>query len=227
MTSTVCAVVPMYNEGTVLSSVLAGLVAHVDEVVCVDDGSSDESSRIARVAGATVLRHAVNLGQGAALQTGFDYVLRHTAHSHVITFDADGQHHPNDALAMLHTARTQELDVVLGTRNWAESAMPQSRRLILRGALWFSRRSSGLALTDTHNGLRVLSRMALTGLRITQPGMAHASELEKSIAKLGLSWAEVPVSITYDAYSLAKGQSNLNAVNVLYDLAIAWLRVPA
>lgn len=224
MTETVCAVIPMFNEGTVLHGVLAGLLPHVDEVICIDDGSTDGSQDLAVRAGATVLRHSVNLGQGAALQTGFDYVMHHTTHQHVITFDADGQHRPEDAIVMLNTAREQHLDVVLGTRIRAGTAIPRTRRLIQRGALWFSRRTTGLALTDTHNGLRVLSRLAVSGLRITQPGMAHASELEAGIARLGLTWVEVPVSIMYDAYSLSKGQSNINAVNVVYDLAIARLR---
>lgn len=226
MDSTVCAIVPVYNEAQVLDRVLRDLIPHVDEVIVVDDGSSDDSVRIARDAGATVLRHAVNLGQGGALQTGFDHVLRATTHAHAITFDSDGQHDVQDALRMLEVARAERLDVVLGTRIRSATA-PAARRFLLRGALWFSRRTTGLDLTDTHNGLRVLGRHALGRIRITQPGMAHASEIEAQIARLGLTWAEVPVTITYDAYSTAKGQSNLNAVNILFDLAMSKLGAAA
>lgn len=226
MAGTVCVVMPVYNEASVLRRVLEGLVPHVDEVICVDDGSSDDSARIARGAGATVLRHAVNLGQGGALQTGFDHVLRSTAHEHVITFDSDGQHHADDALRMVELARAEDLDIVLGTRI-RSAAIPAGRRLVLRAALWFSRRTTGLELTDTHNGLRLLSRRALRRIRLSQHGMAHASELEGQVARSGLAWSEMQVTITYDDYTLGKGQSNLNAVNVVYDLVMSRLRAVA
>lgn len=221
---TACAVVPIFNEQRVLAEVLRTLAPVVDEIICIDDGSSDTSTEIAWAAGATVLRHAVNLGQGAALQTGFDYVLQRTTHQHVVTFDSDGQHRPHDALRMLELARTTSMDVVLGTRDRREKSMPPSRRLLLQCALWFSRRLTGLDLTDTHNGLRVLSRATLTAVRLTLPGMAYASELESGIARSGLSWDEVPISITYTSYSKSKGQPNLNAVNVLYDLMLSRVR---
>ena len=111
-----CVVVPVFNEAAVLGDVLQRLRQHFEHVICVDDGSSDDSRDIALASGATVLRHSVNLGQGAALQTGFDYVLRHTDFGHVVTFDADGQHDPADAAAMLDEARQREVDVVLGSR---------------------------------------------------------------------------------------------------------------
>jgi glycosyltransferase involved in cell wall biosynthesis len=195
-------------------------------VVCVDDGSTDDSASVAAASGATVVRHAVNLGQGAALQTGFDYVLRHTRARHIVSFDGDGQHHPSDALRMLATARETGVDVVLGTRNGGQvTGQPRLRRLLLRGALGFTRLTTGLGVTDTHNGLRVLSREALHLLRLRQRGMAYASELESAVASLGLSWREVPVSVAYTDYSRHKGQRNLNALNILYDLAMARLRV--
>lgn len=224
MATTTCAVVRMYNEASVLAPVLSGLGRVVDEIVCVDDGSFDDGATIARTSGATVLRHVVNLGGGAALRTGLDYVRTETDHEYVVCFDADGQHLPEDAMRMLAVARNEGVDVVLGTRDRSESTMPRSRRALLAAARWFSRRTSGLPLTDTHNGLRVFSRRALDNIRLTQPGMAYASELEASIKRAGLRWAEVPVTIVYDAYSLEKGQSNLNAVNIVYDLMLAQLR---
>jgi glycosyltransferase involved in cell wall biosynthesis len=224
---TSCAVVRVYNEAAVLADVLAGLSAVVDEIICVDDGSGDGSAAIARAAGATVVRHAVNLGGGAALRTGLEYAVTRTRHSHVVTFDADGQHQPRDAARLLDVARSSGVDVVLGSRDRTEASMPASRRLLLRAALWFSRRATGLALTDTHNGLRVLTRRALTHIRLTQSGMAYASELESSIAQAGLSWTEAPVSIVYDEYSLSKGQKNVNAFNIVYDLMLGRLQRPA
>lgn len=217
-------VVPVYNEAEVLADVLASLRAHFEHVVVVDDGSRDGSAEVAWAAGATVLRHGVNLGQGAALQTGFDYLLRHTDARYVVTFDADGQHDATDALAMLEAARSRGVDVVLGSRTiGTASHQPPLRRLVLRLAVAFTRVTTGLALSDSHNGLRVLSRDAVTRLRLRQPGMAHASELLMGVAGAGLTWVEHPVNVRYTEYSLGKGQSNLNAFNILYDLTVARL----
>jgi glycosyltransferase involved in cell wall biosynthesis len=220
--------VPVYNEETVVGDVVAGLRAHFDVVVCVDDGSKDASGERAREAGAVVLTHRVNLGQGAALRTGIEHVLRRPDIDHVITFDADGQHAVADALAMLDVARRRGVDVVLGSRNLGAShGQTRGRRLVLKAALALSRWQSGLALTDTHNGLRVLSRRALEALALRQRGMAHASEIEVLVARHGLSWVDHPVTITYDEYSRAKGQSSLNAFNVLYDLVSARFYAPS
>lgn len=219
MDSTVV-VVPMYNESAVVGEVLARVRSSFDRVVCVDDGSADGSDAIARATGATVLRHAVNLGQGAALQTGFDWVLASTRATHVVTFDADGQYSVDDALAMVDLAQRTGVDIVLGSRNLGRTdGQPLARRVLMRAALGFSRRSTGLALTDTHNGLRVLNRKALLAMSLRQRGMAHASEIESRIRSAGLSWVEHPITMTYTDYTRRKGQSNVNAFNVVFDLA--------
>lgn len=223
--SGVTVVVPAHNEATTISEVVVALREHFSDVVCVDDGSTDETSELARRAGAQVIRHAVNLGQGAALQTGFEYVLRQRDSKFVVTFDADGQHDPLDAVAMVDVAAASNLDVVLGSRiAGSTSEQPLSRRWLLRLAVLFTRLTTGLPVTDTHNGLRVISRETLSSVRLRLPGMAHASELESAIASLGLQWREVPVTIRYTPHSRSKGQGSLNAVNIIYDLAVARLR---
>lgn len=215
-------VVPMYNEVEVVGDVVAELRTEFPLVVCVDDGSTDGSADRARAAGATVLVHRVNLGQGGALQTGLDFVRQRTGAEHAVTFDADGQHRVCDAVAMVEHAQETGVDVVLGARE-ATPGASLSRRLLLSLALRYSRLNSGLDLSDTHNGLRVLSRPALEAIRLRQTGMAHASELETIIATRGLSWTEFPVVINYSDYSRGKGQSNLNAFNIAYDLTVARL----
>lgn len=220
-------VVPVHNEAKVLATVLGDLVAVFPHVIVVDDGSNDGSAEVARAAGALVLRHAVNLGQGAALQTGFEYVLAETPLEYVVTFDGDGQHDPADAHAMLQFADERSLEAVLGSRiTGSATGQPWTRRLLLRAGVIFTRWSTGLAVTDTHNGLRVLSRSALSKLRLRQSGMAYASELEAGIASHCLRWAEVAVTIAYTDYSRSKGQRNVNAINVVYDLVSARLRTP-
>ena len=223
-----CALVPMFNEASVVGQVVSELLEQFDLVLCVDDGSADTSSDVARTAGAVVLRHPVNLGQGAALRTGFEFVLRHLEDvSHVVTFDADGQHDARDARAMVDRARSEDLDVVLGSRaTLRPEGQPWTRRLVLAGALRLSRLTSGMDLTDTHNGLRVINRRALGFFVLRQLGMAYASELEALIPRHGLSWAEHPVTVTYTEYSRSKGQRNLNAFNIMYDLVTARFLTP-
>lgn len=221
-------VVPMYNEAEAVGPVLSELRRTFATVVCIDDGSADGSAAIARRNGATVISHCVNLGQGAALRTGFEFVLGHTDATHVVTFDADGQHSVSDALSMLTMALDSGVDVVLGSRSTgATTGQPLRRRLLLQAGLRFSRWDTGLPLTDTHNGLRVLSRATVASMLLRQPGMAYASELERRVADLGLSWCEHPTSVTYSAYSRKKGQSNLNALNILFDLYSARLQGPS
>ena len=109
-------VVPAYNEATVIASVVAGVYAPLRDVVVVDDCSTDDTSAVAAAAGATVLRHPVNFGQGAALRTGITWALRHGA-NHVITFDADGQHRPEDIESLLAVQRATGADLVQGIGN--------------------------------------------------------------------------------------------------------------
>ncbi|WP_345713455.1 glycosyltransferase family 2 protein [Kineococcus glutinatus] len=211
-------VVPLYQEATVIGDVVRGLRAVFPRVVCVDDGSTDGSAAAARAAGAVVVRHCVNLGQGAALQTGFDYVLRSPATRHVVTFDADGQHRVADAAAMVERLRRGEADVVFGSRFLdSRTRLDPMRRAVLRGAVLYTNATSGVRLTDAHNGLRALSRPAVESLRITHPRMAHASEIVSQVGRSGLRWVEHPVEILYTDYSRKKGQSLLNSVNILVE----------
>lgn len=223
--SDVWVLVPVFNEAAALSGVLSDLGEAFPNILCVDDGSSDDSAAIARLAGATVIRHPINRGQGAALQTGFDYLLRHSTAQFCVTFDADGQHLVSDAVRLVTRAHEQDLDVVLASRFIGTTeGMPRSRGLILRAAVHFTRWSARLAVTDTHNGLRVLSRRAMRRIRLQIPRMAYASELLNAIVPNGLSYAEEPVAVVYTDYSKAKGQRNINSVNILFDLALRRLR---
>lgn len=223
--STTCVVVPAYREAAVIADVVAVLRPHFGEVVVVDDGSRDSTGDVAAAAGATVLRHPVNLGQGAALQTGFEYAVSRPWVTHVLTFDADGQHDVEDALAAVELAVSSGVDLVLGSRFLDPGArVPSLRRAVLRAGVVFSRWTTGLDLTDTHNGLRVLSRRAASSLRLRHHGMAHASEILEIAGREGWTYREISARVVYSDYSLAKGQSSLNAVNVLLDLAVDRLR---
>jgi glycosyltransferase involved in cell wall biosynthesis len=205
--------------------VISDLRQHFSTVVCVDDGSSDDTAELARLAGARVVRHPSNLGQGAALQTGFSYALTDPGIAHVVTFDSDGQHRVTDAVRLLATARESGVDVVLGSRFLEPGTeVPAARRIVLRAGITFTRVTTRMQVTDTHNGLRVLSRHALEAIDLTLADMAHASQLLGLVARRGLSWIEVPVTIDYADPTRRKGQSNVNALNIVFDLALERLR---
>ena len=225
--SDVCVIIPVYNEAGVIADVVREVREVFPNVVCVDDGSHDTSASEAADAGALVVRHLVNLGQGAALQTGLEFALaRWPEVDYVVTFDADGQHRIEDAAAMVSEARRGEVDVVLGSRFLSDTQrIPPVRRVVLRGAVAFTRMTTGLALTDAHNGLRVLTRSAASTIKLRLNGMAHASEILEVIAKQRLRWTEVPIQIVYNDYSQSKGQSSINAVNIVFELFVNRVRV--
>lgn len=214
-------VVPVFREEAVIGSVVAGLRDAFPHVVCVDDGSPDRSAAIAEAAGARVVRHPVNLGQGAALQTGLEFALLDPGCRHLVTFDADGQHRVADAVRMVELLRTGSYDVVLGSRFLGDATgLTAGRRLLLRTAAAVTRVTAGIAVTDAHNGLRAMTRDFAERLEITMPGMAHASEITEAVGRLGARWTEVPVTIDYTDYSRGKGQRSINSVNIAFDLSV-------
>lgn len=214
-------IIPVYNEDQVIGQVVKDLLPTFPHVVCIDDGSRDRSAAVAAAAGAAVIRHPVNLGQGAGLQTGIEYVRGFTPAKYLLTFDADGQHRVEDGLAMVEQAEKENLAIVFGSRFLSsQTQVGWMKRLVLKTAARVTARRTGLQLTDAHNGLRVLRRDAFEQVNLLQNRMAHASEIVAQLAKTGLPWAEHSVFIRYTDYSKAKGQSLLNSINILTELLI-------
>ena len=212
-------VVAAYNEAPVIGRVVTDLIRHRYAVVVVNDGSIDDTGPTAGSAGAKVIAHPVNLGQGAALQTGLQFALLNGA-DYIVTFDADGQHRASDIETLVESLKTQHVDFALGSRFLGHApAMPLARRMLLKAATWFTRLATGLRLTDTHNGLRAMTRRGASHIVLRQNRMAHASELLHQIARSGLGYVEVPVTIEYSAYSLAKGQRLSDSLRILVDLS--------
>jgi glycosyltransferase involved in cell wall biosynthesis len=204
-------VIPLYNEEQVIGDVVAQVRTAFEQVVCIDDGSSDRSGDVAARAGARVVRHPINLGQGAALQTGFEYALTDPGMKYVLTFDGDGQHQIADALGMVDRLRAGEADVVFGSRFLDERSKPTfGRKMVLRAAVGYTNMTTHTRLTDAHNGLRAISRPVLEQIKITQNRMGAAKA----------SYVEHPVHILYSDYSKAKGQSLWNSINILADLIL-------
>ena len=212
-------VVPAFREASVIGDVVADIRSTFEHVVCVDDGSRDDTAAIALAAGAHVVRHPVNLGQGAAIQTGVEYARAQAGAQVFATFDADGQHRVKDVAAMVDRLRTGEVDIVVGTRFAGQAAtqVPAVKRVVLRAAALLSPSIRKLGLTDAHNGLRVFNKTVADGLNITMNGMSHASEIISLIIENHWRVAEEPVEILYTDYSLGKGQPLLNGVNILFD----------
>ena len=208
-------VIAAFNEGRVIRSVVRELVAEGWSMVVIDDGSRDDTFEQASLPGVVVLRHVLNLGQGAALQTGIDYaMLKHAAY--IVTFDADGQHDAADIPRLLEAVA--EADVALGSRflGHVEGARGP-RRALLKLAVIVSNVLIGIKLTDAHCGLRAFRASAAPALRMTQQRMAHASEFLRKVARSGLRAVEVPVTIRYSNYSSAKGQTGFEALRIVFD----------
>lgn len=213
-------VIPLYNEAAVIAGVVKELLPTFPNVVCIDDGSHDGGAEIARRAGAKIVTHPINLGQGAALQTGFEYSLERGA-EFVVTFDADGQHRVEDAAKMTLRARDENLAIVFGSRFLDNRTKPGVlKKIVLKTAVAVTNWTTKTRLTDAHNGLRVIRRDALRQIQLKQDRMAHGTEIIVQLGRTRLPYAEEPVEVLYTEYSKAKGQSLLNSVNILIDLLI-------
>ena len=222
-----CIVVPAYNEAAVIGDVLTELAVLPCTVVVVDDVSSDGTHVECVNYPVALLHHSTNLGQGAALQTGTTYALGLAGTRYVATFDADGQHKPGDVVSLIGKLVDGSYDVALGSRfvRAADArSIPRGRRALLRCAVWFTRRTAGLAVSDTHNGLRAFTAEAAGCLDLQHNGMAHASEILATIRRERLRWCEVPVSITYTQYTRRKGQRGGAALNIVWDLITGRIR---
>lgn len=212
-------VIPVYNEAQVIRDVVTHARQTFPNIVCVDDGSSDDSAAEIRAAGVHLVRHPVNLGQGAAIQTGVEYARARPGARFFVTFDADGQHQVDDVSAMIARLRTEPVDIIVGTR-FAEGrseSVPPLRRIALRTIVFLSPRTRRLGLTDAHNGLRAFNKTVADQLDLLMSGMSHASEFVALIDHHHWRVAEQPVTILYTEYSRAKGQSLINGVNIVAD----------
>ncbi len=211
------AVVPAYNEEKTIGSVARSLFNQVDKIVVVDDGSTDQTAEIARVAGAIVLRHKLNRGQGAALQTGHDFAVQLGA-DYVLDFDADGQFSVEDIAPAFAALKKSAADILFGSRFLDNrTKMPCLKKyFILPLARFFNHFFAGVKLTDAHNGFRILNNQALRKISITQDRMAHNTEIPAQVKKHDLKYLEFPVQVVYREY----GQGMGGGVKIVKDLLI-------
>ncbi|WP_135460310.1 glycosyltransferase family 2 protein [Mycobacterium sp. DL99] len=211
-------IIPAFNEASIIGDVISDVRSVFPNVVCVDDGSRDDTADMAFAAGAHVVPHPVNLGQGAAIQTGVEYARSRPGARVFATFDADGQHQVKDVIRMIDRLDTDNADLVVGTRfAGTVTHVPPVKRVILRAAAFLSPQSRSLGLTDAHNGLRVFNKTVADALNLTMNGMSHAGEFIALAAENHWRVAEEPVEILYTDYSKSKGQPLLNGVNIVFD----------
>ena len=217
-------IVPCFNEATVIRGVLENALRTFPNIVAVNDGSRDASATEIHAAGAHLVNHPVNLGQGAAIQTGIEYARAQAGAEYFVTFDADGQHQVKDVVAMVRRLREEPVDIIVGTRfgeKRENSQVPWIKRVVLQTVVKLSPTSRKLGLTDAHNGLRAFNKKVADEMDIRMNGMSHASEIVNKIAENGWRVSEQPVDILYTEYSMSKGQSLINGVNILADGIVA------
>ena len=206
------AIVPSYNEAKRIGSVVRNLFNHVDLVVVVDDGSKDNTATVAKEAGAIVLKHEINRGQGASLQTGHDYALMIGA-DQVLHFDGDGQFDVADIKPALKKMKSKA-DILFGSRFWIINQICLLKRYFIHPLGKIFNRIFKIKLTDVHNGFRILNKRALEIIKIKQDRMAHATEIPAQVFKSDLHWVEFPVKVHYYTY----GQSGRGAIKIIKDL---------
>ena len=216
--NTVFVVIAAYNEAPVIEETVLNVKHYYKNVIVVDDCSTDNTKSKAESAGAFTLSHPINLGQGAALQTGIEAALLFGAQT-IVTFDADGQHAAAEISELVNSLYENKVEVALGSRFLGSSLnMPVRKKVVLKAALLFTKITTRLHLTDVHNGFRALSRSFCEKFEFTQNRMAHASEILNFISENDISYIEMPVTIAYTEYSTAKGQKIINSIKILLEL---------
>lgn len=210
-------VIPAWNEEKNISKVVKEVSSYVNEVVVVDDHSDDDTALLAASAGATVLSHIINRGQGAALQTGNEYALKNGADV-IIHFDADDQFSASEIPSMVRPISEGRADIVFGSRFLGKKTnFPFTKKYIIMPlAQIFSRVFLGVKLSDPQNGFRVLNRIAAEKIIIDNREMAHASEIQTKAFKQKLRITEVPITVVYHHF----GQKLSGGFIVIRDLLI-------
>ncbi len=214
-------VIPAFNEGAVLQKTISELKRKFKNVIVVDDGSDDKTREIMENSGVIPIHHPINMGQGASINSGFNFVKNIKSVEAVITFDADGQHASEDAIAFAKEIKNCSEEVILGSRFLKhEKNIPFMKRFALKFVIKITNIILGMKLTDTHNGLKAIKIDAIKKIDIKIDNYAFESEMLTQISKLNMSYKELPTDIIYTNYSKKKGQSLRNGLRVIESLIL-------
>ena len=191
------ACIPAYNEEKYIQDVIKKSLPHVDKVVVCDDGSTDNTAKIAKDAGAIVISQK-NQGYGAAISTLFDYARKENAQM-MITLDGDGQHNPNQIPLLINAIITHNVDVAIGSRFLDDSTKSSGyRKTGIKIITSASNYGTNFKVTDSQSGFRAYSKDAIDAIHPTEQGMAVSTEILLKISNKGLSIAELPITVSYD-----------------------------
>lgn len=219
----VCVVIPAYNEGKVIKSVIKKARKEFEktkyeiDIVLINDGSADNTADEAKKAGAIIINHILNSGAGGATATGLSFANQNN-YDLAVTMDADGQHSPKDVVSGIEFAIKNDIDLVIGSRLIDSRGMSRVKVLGNKGLSFITYVLFGVNVTDSQSGLRVYSRKALEQLRWKTSGYEFCSEMIWRANQLHLKIAEYPIEAIYTDYSRAKGQNNWNAINIVKSL---------
>lgn len=208
-------VIPAYNEEKNIELVIANVKPLVDELIIVDDCSSDRTCELAKAHDVIVLRHLINRGQGAALQTGDEYALNNGADI-IVHFDADNQFSATEISDVIKPILDNKADAVFGSRFLGSANFPFSKRYIIMPIARLVNRFFGIKMSDPQSGFRALNRETALKLKIENRGMAHCSEILYKVNKSGARIVEVPIHVTYHRF----GQSLGGGLQIIKDLLI-------
>lgn len=214
---------PAYNEAEVIASVVKDVSlkfrnsTFATTVVVINDASKDDTSSIARSAGAIVIDHILNSGAGGATATGLSYAEQNEFDI-AVTMDADGQHNSDDVLAGVKLSSSGSADLLIGSRLIDSKGMSRVKILGNKGLSFITYLLFGVNSTDSQSGLRVFSRHALENLRWKTSGYEFCSEMLWRAKQQGMKISEYPIQALYTEYSKNKGQNNWNAINIIKSL---------
>lgn len=215
--------VPVFNENKVIRNTLNELLKFFSNIIVVNDGSTDNTIDKLDDLNIALLNHEINLGVGAAVQTGFDYVEKiHDSYA-VITFDADGQHSVEDAVSMAKEIQICNEEIIFGSRFIKhQKNVPFVKRNVLKVIAFITKIATGIDLTDAHNGLKAYKVSAIRKLKLQFSGYSYESELITEVAKKNISYKELSTNIKYTEYSIKKGQKLTNGLLIIEDLLKLW-----
>jgi glycosyltransferase involved in cell wall biosynthesis len=215
----IIAVIPAFNEGTRIASVVSAVKQYVDRVIVVDDGSSDTTGIAAEAAGALVVRHMSNGGAGAATMTGIE-AARLLGATILVTLDPDEQHAPEDIPALLKPLLDNHADIVFANRFGNRNRIPFIRRVFNGIGNIVSFLATGLWVRDSQCGFKAFGPKALAEITLRMSGFEFCTEIVRESAQHHWRIKEVPIKVIYSAYTLAKGQSFANGVRTAFKILL-------
>ncbi|MHB1254146.1 MAG: glycosyltransferase family 2 protein [Candidatus Humimicrobiaceae bacterium] len=217
-------IIPAFNEAMSIEKVIKDLFSYgYENIVVVDDGSTDKTAEIVKKFNIFLIRHPVNMGPGAAIKTGIDFALLKDADI-IVTFDADGQHLAKDIYNLVRPIISNKVEITLGNRFLNNtSKVPIFKRIILKAGALLMFLMYGILSSDSHNGLKAISKSAALKIDIKSNGWEYCSEIIEEIMLKKVKYQEVPVTVKYTDYSIKKGQKIYNSFYIFSKMFVKWI----